>query len=414
MKDKKHGGLSLVFILMTILIDAIGFGLIVPVMPALLKELLGQTSASAAQWGGYLTFAYAAMHFLFGPMIGNLSDRFGRRPVLLCSLGALAFDYIVMGFASTIWVLFIGRVLSGICGATFPTANAYIADITEHGKRAQAFGMVGAAFGIGFILGPAIGGLLGAFDPRTPFFAAAALAVLNMLYGYFVLPESLAENHRRPFAIARANPLGALAHFRKLPALTPLFVTSLFYSFAHIVYPSTWNFHADERYAWNSQQIGWSLMAFGICSAVVQGGLIGVVIKKLGLRNTAVVGLILNVVGYVGFAFANEGWVLYAWIPLAACGAIAGPSINSLMSSRVGPDSQGELQGAIASVSAIANMFSPLLMTQVFSFFLREDAEFKFYGAAFILAAALTLFALFPLAFFRISASSNETVDSSD
>ena len=403
MADKKLNQQSMLFILVTILIDAIGFGLIIPVMPALLEELLGQGSDVAAKWNGYLAFSYAAMHFLFGPLIGNLSDRFGRRPVLLASLAALAFDYIVMGFATNIWVLFIGRILSGICGATFPTANAYIADSTTQDERTKAFGLIGAAFGLGFIFGPAIGGLLGALDPRTPFFAAAGLAILNFLYGAFVLPESLKRENRRDFSLARSNPLGALAHFRKLPALKPLFLTSLLYGFAHLVYPSTWNFHADARYGWDSQQIGWSLMAFGLCSAIVQGGLIGWVVKRLGQKGTAIAGLTANLIGFVGLSVAYEPWMVYAWVPVSSLGAVAGPSINALMSSKVGPDTQGELQGAIASVSSIANMFSPLMMTQVFSYFLSPAAPVHFYGSAFLLAAILTGLAIGPLV--RISDS---------
>ncbi len=399
MPEPKLAKQSLLFILITILIDAIGFGLIIPVMPALLEELLNQGSDVAAKWNGYLAFSYAAMHFLFGPLIGNLSDRFGRRPVLLASLAALALDYIVMGFATNIWVLFIGRILSGICGATFTTANAYIADSTTTQERAKAFGLVGAAFGLGFIFGPAIGGLLGSLDPRTPFFAAAALAILNFSYGYFILPESLLKENQRKFSLVRSNPMGALAHFRKLPALKPLFLTSLLYSFAHLVYPSTWNFHADSRYGWGSEQIGWSLMAFGICSAIVQGGLIGFVVKHLGQKRTAIVGLVFNFVGFIGFAFAYKEWMIYAWIPISACGAVAGPAINSLMTSQVGPDTQGELQGSIASVSSIANMLGPLLMTQVFSYFLSPASAIQFHGSAFILAAVLTALSTAPLLF---------------
>lgn len=390
MADKKIGSQPFAFILITVVIDAIGFGLIIPVMPELLKGLIGCTSEVAVKWGGYLTFVYAAMHFLFGPLIGNLSDRFGRRPILLLSLAALTVDYLIMGFAQSIWVLFTGRLLAGICGATYSTANAYIADLTTQEKRAQAFGMMGASFGIGFILGPALGGLLGAADPRTPFFVAAGLALLNMLYGWFILPESLTQENRRAFSMVRANPLGAFAHFGKLPQLRMLFLVSLFFSFAHLVYPSTWNFHADARYGWGAEQIGWSLMAFGICSAIVQGGLIGLVLKWLGQQKTAIVGMVFNILGFIGFAFASQSWMIYLWIPVSALGAVAGPSINALMSEKVGPDSQGELQGAIASVSAIANMFSPLIMTQVFSWFLREEASTKFYGSAFLLAAILT------------------------
>ena len=394
MAEKKLGNQPFAFVLITVLIDAIGFGLIIPVMPELLKQLIGDSSEIAVKWGGYLTFVYAAMHFLFGPLIGNLSDRFGRRPILLASLGALVVDYLIMGFANSIWVLFVGRLLAGICGATYPTANAYIADTTTQEQRAQAFGMMGASFGIGFILGPALGGLLGSADPRTPFFVAAGLALVNMLYGWLILPESLADSNRRDFSLSRANPLGAFAHFGRLPQLRMLFVVSLVYSFAHLVYPSTWNFHADARYGWGASQIGWSLMAFGICSAVIQGGLIGSIIKRIGEFRTAVVGLTVNIISFVGFAYAQEPWMLYCWIPISACGAIAGPSINSIMSSRVGPEGQGELQGAIASVSAIANMLGPLMMTQTFSWFSREELETPFFGGAFLLACLLTAIAL--------------------
>lgn len=394
MADQKLRTKPFAFILITVVIDAIGFGLIIPVMPELLKGLIDCSSEVAVKWGGYLTFVYAAMHFLFGPLIGNLSDKFGRRPILLLSLGALAVDYLVMGFAQSIWVLFAGRLLAGICGATYSTANAYIADLTTQDKRAQAFGMMGASFGIGFILGPTLGGLLGAADPRTPFFVAAGLALLNMLYGWFILPESLPHENRREFSVARANPLGAFAHFGKLPQLRILFLVSLFFSFAHLVYPSTWNFHADARYGWGSLQIGWSLMAFGICSAIVQGGLIGAIIKRLGEHRTAIAGLAINVISFIGFANAQTPWLLYCWIPVSACGAIAGPSINAIMSSRVGPEGQGELQGAIASVSAIANMFGPLVMTQTFSWFSSEELANPFFGGAFLLAAVLTAIAL--------------------
>ena len=394
MSDQKLGTQPFAFVLITVLIDAIGFGLIIPVMPELLKELLGESSEVAVKWGGYLTFVYAAMHFLFGPLIGNLSDRFGRRPVLLASLAALFVDYLIMGFASSITVLFVGRLLAGICGATYPTANAYIADLTSQEQRAQAFGMMGASFGIGFILGPALGGLLGAADPRTSFFVAAGLALVNMFYGMLILPESLPEKNRREFALTRANPLGAFAHFSKLPQLRYLFLVSLFFSFAHLVYPSTWNFHADARYNWGSMQIGWSLMAFGVCSALVQGALIGPIIKRFGEFQTAVAGFAINVISFVGFANASTEWMLFFWIPISACGAVTGPAINSIMTSRVGPEGQGELQGAIASVSAIANMLGPLMMTQTFSWFSRDELESPFYGGAFLLAAALSTIAL--------------------
>ena len=315
--------------------------------------------------------------------------------MLLASLAALAIDYLIMGVAGNIWVLFAGRVLAGICGATFPTANAYIADLTTAENRASAFGLVGAAFGLGFILGPAFGGLLGAENPRMPFFAAALLAVLNMGYGWWVLPESLAKENRRPLSLVRSNPLGALAHFRKLPRLLPMFLVSLLYSFAHQVYPSIWNFHADARYGWDARQIGWSLMAFGLCSALVQGLLIGKIVSWLGLKRTAIFGLCCDLIGFLGFAFAVEPWMIYAWIPLSALGAVSGPTINSLMTAQVSADAQGELQGAISSVASIANMFGPLLMSQVFYFFITSSTPF--YGAAFLLSMLLTVGAAVPL-----------------
>lgn len=379
------------------LIDSIGFGLIVPVMPALLKELLDLNAEQAAPWGGYLAFVYAAMNFLCGPTIGNLSDRFGRRPILLLSLGALAIDYLIMGFATSITVLFIGRVLSGICGATYSTANAFIADVTrEESERAKAFGLLGAAFGIGFIIGPAVGGMLGTISPRAPFFAAAGLAVLNMAYGMFVLPESLAAENRRPFELKRSNPLGAFAQFSKLPTVYWFIVAITFHTFAHVVYPSTWNFHADARYGWGSREIGWSLMAFGVGSAIVQGGLIGKILKRFGPYRTALAGLLFNVVALIGFALATNEWLVYLWLPIAALGAIVGPSINALMSTRVPQNSQGELQGVMSSVQGLAHMFSPILMTQTFTFFMSERAPVQIAGAAFLLAAALTMFAIFP------------------
>ncbi|MCA9262522.1 MAG: TCR/Tet family MFS transporter [Planctomycetales bacterium] len=396
MEGKSSQRNALIFIVITMVIDSVGIGLIVPVMPALLKELLNLSADEAAPWGGYLSFAYAAMNFLFGPTIGNLSDRFGRRPVLLLALGALVVDYLIMGFAASISVLFLGRLLAGICGATFSTAQAYIADVTVPEKRAQAFGLVGAAFGIGFILGPGIGGLLGGITPRAPFFAAAALALVNMAYGFFVLPESLTADRRRSFEWRRANPLGALAYLSDLPNVLWLIAAMLLFSFAHVVYPGTWNFHADARYGWDTSHIGWSLMAFGIASSLVQGLIIRVVLRWLQPTRTVVLGLVLNVIAYSGFAMATQGWMVYAWLPFAALGAMTGPALNSLMSTRVPSSSQGELQGALASVQGVTHMFGPIVMTQVFSFFLSDAAPVRFYGAAFALAACLTVLAALP------------------
>lgn len=378
-------------------IDSIGFGLIIPVLPSLLKELINADAAQAASYGGYLFFTYAAMNFLFGPLLGSLSDRFGRRPVLLASLATLGIDYLLMGFANSIWLLFVGRMLSGISGATISTAKAYIADITEPDKRAQAFGLVGAAFGIGFIMGPALGGQLGEIDARAPFFAAAILAFVNVAYGFLVLPESLDSKNRREFAIQRANPLGSFRQFGKLPTVRLLLGAVLLFNFAHVVYSATWSFHGDARYGWNSAQIGWSLVAVGAGFTIVQAGVIRIVLRHLGAARTAVFGVLCNAIAFVGFAFATEAWMVYAWIPVSALGAVGGPAINSLMSARVPSNAQGELQGGISSVQALANMFSPLVMTQVFSYFVGGEGFMLFYGAAFVLAAGLTLLSLFPL-----------------
>ncbi len=381
------------FILITIALDAIGFGFIIPVLPALLKELLGVNAAEAAPWAGILAFTYAAMNFTFSPLLGNLSDRFGRRPILLISLASLGIDYLVMGFAHSIWLLVLGRVLSGISGATQATAKAYIADITDLAERTRAFGLVGAAFGLGFILGPALGGLLGDISPRAPFFASAGLAFTNVLYGWRVLPESLAAENRRPFQLSRANPLGTFARLAKLPTVRWLLLSVLLFHFAHVVYPATWSFHGDARYGWDPRHIGFSLMAVGIGFTIVQGGLIGPIVRRLGTGRTAALGVLCNVAAFVGFALASQEWMIYAWIVAASLGAVGGPAVNSLMSMRVPDNAQGELQGAISSVQALSNMTAPLVMTQIFSHF----AAREFYGAAFVLAAVLTLLSLVPL-----------------
>ena len=389
MTEKPLARQSLYFILVTVLIDSIGFGLIIPVMPDLLGELLQISKTDVAVWGGYLGFCYAAMHFLFGPLIGNLSDTFGRRPILLISMAALVVDYLILAFATTIGVLFLGRILTGICGATFSTANAYIADVTEGKNRGRAFGLLGAAFGIGFILGPAIGGLLGTLDSRAPFYAAAGMSFLNMLYGFFVLPESLPARNRRSFSFARANPLGAFQQFKKFTEIRWLLAVCLILFFAHVVYPSTWQFHGSARYQWDSRDIGISLMAFGICSAIVQGGLIGRILARFGEKKTAYIGITCSIIAFVGFATSTSGWILYCWIPVSALGAMATPAIKSIMSAKVPAHSQGELQGTLSSLQGIANMVSPIMMTQVFTYFANENPIFHFYGSAFLMSAIL-------------------------
>lgn len=393
MSPREPGKNALAFILITIALDAIGFGLIVPVLPALLKELLGASAAEAAPWGGILAFVYAVMSFLFSPLLGNLSDRFGRRPILLLSLASLCVDYLIMGFAHSIWLLVVGRILSGASGATQATAKAYITDTTSLSDRTRAFGLIGAAFGVGFVLGPAIGGILGDISPRAPFFAAAGLAFANVLYGWLVLPETLPSSKRRTFDLSRANPLRTFARLGKIPRVGWLLTSVLLFHFAHVVYPATWSFHGDARYGWDPQQIGFSLMAVGIGFTIVQGGLIGPIAHRLGNGRTAIIGVLCNVAGFVGFAFASQEWMVYLWIIAASLGAVGGPAVASLMTARVAEDAQGELQGAVSSVQAVSNMIAPLVMTQTFSFFAAD----AYYGAAFLLAAGLTLLSLVPL-----------------
>ena len=388
---RELGKNAFAFVLVTVTLDMIGFGLIVPVMPALLKELSGLTAEEAVVWGGALTATYAVMNFLAGPTLGNLSDRFGRRPVLLASIGTLAIDFLIMGFAGTLAILFIGRALAGISSATFSTANAYIADVTTPEDRGRAFGMIGAAFGIGFIVGPALGGLLGeVFGTRAPFFAAAGLAALNFAYGLFVLPESLKPENRRPFDWRRANPFGAFAHFAKVPQVAWFLAAVGLFALAHSVYPSTWNFHGEIRYDWTEGEIGLSLALVGVGAAVVQAGLMGRIISALGPIRTAALGIVVNVAALFGFALAGAPWMAYAIIPISALGGITGPAINMIMSNLTPANAQGELQGAAASLQALAMIFSPIMMTQTLHHFSKDDAAVYFPGAAFLLAAILT------------------------
>lgn len=385
------------FVLVTVTLDMIGFGLIIPVMPSLLKELSGLTAEEAVVWGGALTATYAVMNFFAGPTLGNLSDRFGRRPVLLASIGTLAIDFLIMGLANSLVLLFIGRALAGVSSATFSTANAYIADVTSAEDRGKAFGMTGAAFGIGFIVGPAAGGLLGEYlGTRAPFFAAAALAGINFLYGVFVLPESLKPENQRPFEWKRANPFGAFAHFRKVPQVAWFLTVVGVFGLAHSVYPATWNFHGDIRYGWTEGEIGFSLALVGIGAAVVQAGLMGRLIKMLGPIRTAAFGIGMNILALIGFALAGVPWIAYAIIPISALGGVASPALNTIMSNLTPANAQGELQGASASLLSLAMIISPILMTQTLHHFSKEAAAIHFPGAAFFLAAILTIICIIP------------------
>ena len=374
------------FVFGTVAIDAMGIGIIIPVMPDLLEELSALPLGEAARWGGYLAFSYALMQFLFSPLIGALSDRFGRRPVLMVSLGTLGVDYLVMAVAPALWLLFLGRLIAGVAGATYATATAYIADVTPKADRAAAFGMVGAGFGVGFVLGPVIGGIMGEFGTRAPFYAAAALAFANLAYGYVFLPESLAPEHRRRVDWTRANPLGAMAHLSRMPMIAWFLGVIFLYALAHTVYPAVWSFFTKEAFDWSPAEIGWSLALVGIGFAVVQMGLIRLFLARFGAVVTTYLGLGFNVLGLTAIALVTQGWMLYALMPLIALGDIVKPALTGLMSNRVADDAQGELQGVIASVQSVTTVISPLLTTQVFAMFTTPPGTYL-PGAPFLVAA---------------------------
>jgi DHA1 family tetracycline resistance protein-like MFS transporter len=389
MKTARQAALGFIFI--TVLVDVIGFGIIIPVMPALIQQLVGGDISTASSWGGWLMFAYALMQFLCAPILGNLSDRYGRRPVLLFSLLGFGIDYIFLALAPDIWWLFVGRIIAGITGASFTTASAYVADISPPDKRAQNFGMIGAAFGLGFIAGPLIGGLLGHFGPRVPFIAAAVLTLLNWLYGYFVLPESLPLERRRPFAWKRANPVGSLLQLRRYPAITGL-VTSLtlVYIGAHAV-QSTWSYYGIGKLHWDETMVGYSLAFVGLMIALVQGGLIRLVIPRLGQEKSLYVGLFLYSIGMVLFAFAANTWMMFVFTFVYCLGGIAGPAIQGIISNQVPANEQGELQGALTSLMSATSIIGPPLMTSLFARFTRPSAPVYFPGAPFIMGALLFL-----------------------
>ena len=395
-RRQPKGQRATVFVFVTVLIDAMGIGIILPVMPDLIRELTDLTLGGAALWGGYLSFIYALMQFAAGPTLGNLSDRFGRRPVLLLSLFALAVDYLIMGFAPALWLLFVGRALAGIAGATYATANAFIADISPPQQRAQNFGLLGAGFGVGLVAGPLIGGLAGELGTRAPFFAAAALAFANLAYGALVLPESLAPESRRRFDWRRANPLGAARQIAAMPAVAWLFLAMFLFDLAHHVYPAIWSFYAKEAFAWSNAEVGLSLAFVGVCFAVTQGWLIRFILPRLGEAGTAFWGLVVSIAGLVCFGVITQGWMVYVLIFLTALGAVVTPAMTGLMSSRVPGNAQGELQGALASVLGVALIISPVMMTQTFGYFTGATAPIYLPGAPFLGAAALMALALVP------------------
>lgn len=380
------------FIFITLLIDVTGLGLIIPVMPKLIEDLL-QTSdiSKASQYAGWLTFAYAFVQFIFAPVLGNLSDKYGRRPVLLFSLLGFGIDYLFLSFAPTIGWLFLGRVIAGITGASFTTASAYIADISTNENRAQNFGMIGAAFGLGFILGPMIGGLLGELGARVPFFVAAALALLNAAYGYFVLPESLSKENRRSFEWRRANPVGSLLQLRKYPSVSGLIISMILIYIAGHSVQSNWSFFNIEKFNWSPKMIGISLGIVGLLVGGVQGGLVRVINPRIGNEKSIYAGLILYALGLMLFAFATEGWMMFVFLIPYCLGGIAGPALQAIISGHVPANEQGELQGALTSLMSATSIIGPPLMTNLFAYFTHKEAPVYFPGAAFFLGALLMM-----------------------
>ncbi len=382
---------ALGFIFITLLIDVTGFGIIIPVLPKLITELIHGNLSQASAIGGWLTFAYAIMQFLFAPVLGNLSDRFGRRPVLLFSLLGFGMDYIFLAFAPSIAWLFVGRMIAGITGASFTTASAYIADISTPEKRAQNFGLMGTAFGIGFIIGPVLGGLLGQYGSRVPFMAAAGLSLLNALYGFFVLPESLAPENRRPFILKRANPVGALLQLKKYPAISGLVISLILLYTANNGMQSTWSYYGMEKFKWNEATVGYSLGFVGLMTAIVQAGVIRWTIPKFGTEKSLYIGFILYSIGLFLFAFAVSGWQMFVFIIPYSLGGIAGPALQSIMAGFVPPNEQGELQGALTSLMSATTIFAPVMMTSLFAYFTSTKTPFLFPGAPFFLGAVLIL-----------------------
>jgi DHA1 family tetracycline resistance protein-like MFS transporter len=396
--SRTPGRNALAFIFVTVLVDMIGLGIIIPVLPDLIMDLTGLALPQAALWGGALAMLYAFMQFVCAPIVGNLSDRFGRRPVLLFALAGFSLDYLIMGLAPYLWVLFIGRILSGVFGATYTTASAFIADISPPDKRGANFGLIGAAFGLGFIIGPVIGGVLGELDHRLPFFAAAALGFANLVYGAIVLPETLSEENRRPFRLFNANPFGALFQLRQFPIVFGLLGALALFHLGHTSLPAVWAYFGIEKYGWSMLEIGISLGVVGLASAFVQGFLARKAIPALGAKRAALIGFSIAAAAYWGYALAPNSAVLYVVIVLGALAGIGGPALQGIMSNQVPSNMQGALSGATTSLASLMTVVGPGLMTFIFYSFSNRDAAVYFPGAPFALAGVLTVLAVIVIA----------------
>jgi len=389
-----HGRAAFFFIIVTVALDMLAFGIIAPVLPKLIIQFEHGNISSAASITGYFGFVWAAMQFLFSPLIGSWSDRYGRRPVILISCFGLGFDYILMALAPTLSWLFLGRVISGITTSNISSAYAYITDVTPPEGRAKKFGLLGAAFGLGFVIGPAVGGLLGNHNLRLPFWVAAALSLLNALYGMFILPESLPFERRAKSAWRMANPLGSLSLLRSHPELSGFAGVASLYYLAHEALPSVFVLYAIDRYSWNETAIGLSLTVVGLCTAAVSGGLVGPFVKRFGERHSLLYGLIFGVAGFLALGLAARGWAVFLAIPIIALWGISGPAMQSLMTQRVDESSQGKLQGAINCIRSITIMVGPILFTQVFAVTIAPHARFHLPGSPFFLGAFLLALSL--------------------
>lgn len=380
----------MVFIFVTMFIDILGLAIIVPILPELIGELLGRDTSSTGRYLGVIVAVYALMQFLFAPVLGALSDRFGRRPIILISLFGFGIDYLIQGWAPSIGWLFVGRFIAGVMGASITTANAYIADVSTPDTRARNFGFVGVAFGLGFTLGPALGGVLGAIHLRLPFFVAAALALVNGLYGFFVLPESLAPEHRRPVSFANMNPMASLRRLQAYPLVAGLAFAVLFSSLAQRGMENVWVLHAGYRYGWNTQTNGLTLALVGVMAILVQGLLVRPTVRRLGERRTIMLGLTVSTLAFLGYGLASDGWMVLVIIVFGALAGLAMPAIQGLVAGTVGPSEQGEIQGALTSLTSLTSIFAPLIFTAgLFSFFTSDAAPMALPGAPFLLGSIL-------------------------
>ncbi len=378
-----------IFIFITVLVDVIGIGIIIPVLPTLIINLTGFGLSEAAAYGGGLLIAYAGMQFLFSPVLGELSDKFGRRPVLLISLFGLSIDYLIHAFAPTIIWLFIGRILAGISGASYTVANAYMADISTKEDKAKNFGLLGAAFGLGFIIGPSIGGIFGAIDVRLPFFIAAGLTFANFLFGYFVVPESLTPENRRNIVLKKMIPGVSLVHIGKFAGLGGLILAFFLAHIAGQALPATWTFFTMEMYDWNEAEVGYSLSFVGLLVAIVQGGVVGIVVKKFGNRKTVIFGFIFWTIGMLLFAFASKSWMIYVFLIPYALGGIAGPTLQGILSNQVSVKEQGNLQGTLTSALSLTTIIGPGISAYLFYRFTGDNAIVYFPGAPYVAGAVL-------------------------